>query len=310
MKKNLARDLISAGVHYGHGLSRWNPKMKPYIFGTRSKIHIINVKETLKGLLIAKKLLADVVSSGKDVIFVGTKRQAQKPVENAAQRSGMHYVSERWLGGMLTNFRTVRSRLQRLEQLEAMDADGKLGAESKKLQSRMRREMRKIGTNLGGVRKMERLPGAVVVVDMRKELIALREARKLGIVTIGMIDTDSDPDMVDVAIPANDDSIKAIEIILALKPSIVVVGMGTPRQEQFLVDLKEAGYNGTGYTCGGFFHQTAGKMDYYPNWADKFHLRWLYRIIDEPKLFKRYTVDYSWFLVVFLYDVIKYRISK
>jgi small subunit ribosomal protein S2 len=187
-------------------------------------IHIIDVKETLKGLLIAKKLLADVVSSGKDVVFVGTKRQAQKAVTEAAQKCAMHSVSERWLGGMLTNFRTVRSRLQRLEELEKMEADGKLAAESKKQESRMKREMRKIKTNLGGVRKMGKLPGAVVVVDVKKELTALREAKKLGIVTIGIIDTDSNPDNVDVAIPANDDSIKAIDILLGELVHAVALG--------------------------------------------------------------------------------------
>jgi len=224
VNKELARDLISAGVHFGHAVSRWNPKMVPYIFGKRGMIHIINVKETFKGLLIAKKLLTDVVSSGKDVVFVGTKRQAQKAVVQASGQCGMHYVSQRWLGGMLTNFRTIRSRLQRLEELEQMDASGKLAAESKKQASRLRREMRKIKTNLEGVRKMSRLPGVVVVVDARNEIIALREARKLGITTVGIIDTDSDPDMVDVAIPANDDSIKAIEILLSELAEAVAVG--------------------------------------------------------------------------------------
>ncbi|MEJ5260208.1 MAG: 30S ribosomal protein S2 [Anaerohalosphaeraceae bacterium] len=214
MNKELARELISAGVHFGHGVSRWNPKMEPYIYGKRGMIHIINVKETLKGLLIAKKLLAQLVSEGKDVVFVGTKRQAQKAVQQAAERCGMHYVTERWLGGTLTNFRTIRSRLQRLEELEEMEASGRLEEESKKQGARLKRELRKIRSNLSGIRKMNRLPGAVVVVDARKEYIALREARKLGIATIGIIDTDSDPDTVDVVIPANDDSIKAIEIIL------------------------------------------------------------------------------------------------
>ena len=224
MRKELARELISSGVHFGHGVSRWNPKTKPYIFGKRGMIHIINVKETLKGLLIAKKLLTNVVSSGKDVVFVGTKRQGQKAVMEVAEKCGMHYISERWLGGMLTNFRTVRSRLQRLEELEGMEASGKLEAESKKQGSRLKREMRKISTNLGGVRKMNRLPGAVVVVDAKKEIIALREAAKLGIPTIGIIDTDSNPDTVDIVIPANDDSIKAIEILLDELAEAVAVG--------------------------------------------------------------------------------------
>ena len=214
MAKELGRELINAGVHFGHGVSRWNPKMAPFIFAKRGSIHIIDVRKTLKGLLIAKKLLVEVVSSGKDVVFVGTKRQAQKVVETVAEKCGMHYVSQRWLGGMLTNFRTVRSRLQRLEQLEAMQEDGTFESESKKQASRLKREMRKIKGNLEGIRKMTRLPGAVVVVDARKEYLALREAKKLEIVTLGIIDTDSDPDTVDVAIPANDDSIRAIDLIL------------------------------------------------------------------------------------------------
>jgi small subunit ribosomal protein S2 len=222
--KELARELINAGVHFGHGVSRWNPKMAPFIFSKRGKTHIIDVKKTLKGMLIAKKLLADVVSSGKDVVFVGTKRQAQKAVEAVAEKCGMHYVSQRWLGGMLTNFRTIRSRLQRLEQLEAMQESGTLESESKKQASRLKREMRKIGNNLKGVRKMSRLPGAVVVVDAKKEYLALAEARKLGISTVGIIDTDSDPDTVDVAIPANDDSIRAIGLILNELGDAVAIG--------------------------------------------------------------------------------------
>jgi small subunit ribosomal protein S2 len=222
--KELARKLINTGVHFGHGVSRWNPKMEPFIFAKRGNIHIIDVKKTLKGLLIAKKLLAEVVSTGKDVVFVGTKRQAQKAVEAVAEKCGMHYVSQRWLGGMLTNFRTIRSRLQRLEQLEAMAEDGTLNSESKKQASRLKREMRKIKANLQGVRNMSRLPGAVVVVDAKKEYLALREARKLGIVTIGLLDTDSDPDTVDVAIPANDDSIGAIDLILNELANAVAIG--------------------------------------------------------------------------------------
>ena len=234
MAKELARKLINAGVHFGHGVSRWNPKMAPFIFAKRGTIHIIDVKKTLKGLLIAKKLLAEVVSSGKDVVFVGTKRQAQKAIESAAQKCEMHYVSQRWLGGMLTNFRTVRARLQRLEQLEAMAEDGTLDIESKKQASRLKREMRKIKANLEGVRNMSRLPGAVIVVDAKKEYLSLREARKLDIATIGLLDTDSDPDTVDVAIPANDDSIRAIDLILHELADAVAIGktMTAARQEQ------------------------------------------------------------------------------
>jgi len=222
--KQMVRELINAWVHFGHGVSRWNPKMAPFIFAKRGNIHIIDVKITLKGLLIARKFLAEEVSSGSDVIFVGTKRQAQKAVAAAANKCGMHYVCQRWLGGMLTNFRTIRSRLQRLEQLEAMEQDGTLESESKKQASRLKREMRKIKSNLEGVRKMSRLPGAVIVVDAKKEYLALREAKKLGIATVGILDTDSDPDTVDVAIPANDDSIRAVELILNELADAVALG--------------------------------------------------------------------------------------
>ncbi len=237
MNKELARELIAAGVHYGHAISRWNPKMAPYIFGKRSKIHIIQVRETLKGILIARKLLSEVVATGKDVVFVGTKRQAQKAVTGAAEKCGMHYVNERWLGGMLTNFRTVRSRLQRLEQLEAMQESGDLEAESKKQGSRLKREMRKIATNLGGVRKLNRIPGAIVVIDAKKEYIALREARKLGIPTVAVIDTDSDPDTTDVAIPANDDSLKAVDIIMRELAEAVTHGKTMTRSDSAFTPL-------------------------------------------------------------------------
>jgi len=231
VNKELARELISAGVHFGHAVSRWDPKMKPYIFGKRGMIHIINVKETLKGLVIAKKLLANVVSNGRDVVFVGTKRQAKKAVQNAAGQCGMHYVSERWLGGTLTNFRTIRSRLQRLEELEDLETTGKIEAQGKKQGSRLKRELAKVKTNLEGIRRMSRMPGVLVVVDAKKEYIALREARKLGIPTVGILDTDSDPDTVDVAIPANDDSIKAVEILMDQLAQAVAEGKTMVREE-------------------------------------------------------------------------------
>ncbi len=159
MAKELAKELISAGVHFGHSANRWNPKMGPFIFGKRGQIHIIDVRKTLAGLVIAKKLLVDVVSSGKDVVFVGTKRQAQKAVEASAEKCGMHFVSDRWLGGTLTNFRTIRSRVQRLEELEGMQEAGTLESQSKKQASRLKRELRKIKSNMDGIRKMSRLPG-------------------------------------------------------------------------------------------------------------------------------------------------------
>jgi len=228
----LVRELINAGVHFGHSTSRWNPKMAPFIFTKRGNIHIIDVKKALTGLLIAKKLLAEIVSSGKDIVFVGTKRQAQKAVKSTAEKCGMHYVSDRWLGGTLTNFRTIRSRLKRLEQLEAMQEAGTLESESKKRASRLKREMKKMKANLGGIRKMTRLPGAVVVVDAKREYLALREAKKLQISTIGLLDTDSDPDTVDVAIPANDDSIRAINLLLNELGDAVAIGKTMIRKEE------------------------------------------------------------------------------
>lgn len=214
MAKQLARELISAGAHFGHSSNRWNPKMKPFIFAKRGNIHIIDVRKTIKSLLIAKKLLARIAGSGKDIVFVGTKRQAQDAAKAAAEKCGMHFVNTRWLGGTLTNFRTIRSRVQRLEELEAMQVEGTLENQSKKQASRLKHELRKIKNNLDGIRKMSRLPGAVVAVDGTKEYLALREARKLQIATIGLLDTNCDPDEVDLAIPINDDSIRAVQIIL------------------------------------------------------------------------------------------------
>ena len=224
MDKSFVKELIDSGIHFGHRSGRWNPKMKPYIFCTRNSIHIVDIKETIKGLLRSKKLLTHVVASGKDVLFVGTKRQARTPIEEQAARCDMHYVSERWLGGILTNFRTIRSRLGRLEELEEMDANGQLAAESKKRQSTLRREMRKIKRNLHGIRKMDRMPGALVIIDSKREYIAVNEARKLGIPTISLIDTDSNPDVVDLVIPGNDDAMKAIELVVRQLVDAVMEG--------------------------------------------------------------------------------------
>ncbi|MBN1488986.1 MAG: 30S ribosomal protein S2 [Phycisphaerae bacterium] len=214
MASELARQLIDSGIHFGHRVSRWNPKMAPFIFGKRNLIHIIDIRETLKGLLRAKKFLSQVVARGQDVLFVGTKRQARFAIEKQAERCGMHWVTERWLGGTLTNFRTIRSRLQRLEELEAIEAEGRLGEYSKKMIASLTRERRKIQRNLSGIRRMNRLPGVMVVVDVRREHIALKEAKKLGIPTVCLIDTDSDPDYADIPIPGNDDAMRAIVLMV------------------------------------------------------------------------------------------------
>jgi len=221
----LVKDLIDAGIHFGHRQSRWNPKMKPYIYGKRNLIHIIDVRETLKGLLAAKRFLNRMVGAGKDVVFVGTKRQARGVVEEVGKRAGMPYVAERWLGGTLTNYRTIRSRLQRLEELEQILNSPDLSKNfSKKMESSLKREYRKILRNLSGIRTMDKLPGALFVVDVKREHIAIKEAKKLGIPVVALIDTDSDPDEVDIAIPGNDDAMRAIELILKEIGDAVIEG--------------------------------------------------------------------------------------
>jgi small subunit ribosomal protein S2 len=220
----LVKGLVDAGVHFGHRVSRWNPKMEPYIKGKRNMIHIMDVKETIKGLLRAKKLVQQVVAQGKDVLFVGTKRQARHAIEEEAKRCGMHYVSVRWLGGTLTNFRTIRARLNRLEELEKLWASGQIDTYSKKMKSTLQREMEKIKTNLEGIRKMDRIPGVMFIVDTRREHIAVKEAKKLGVPTIALIDTDSDPELIDLPIPGNDDAMRAIEIILQELADSVIEG--------------------------------------------------------------------------------------
>lgn len=214
MAEIVVKDILDAGVHFGHKTSRWNPKMRPYIYGRRNLIHIIDIKETVRGLLRSKRYLQRVSAQGSLILFCGTKRQAAEPVVEAATACGMPYCTERWLGGTLTNFRTVRSRLKRLEELETLEASGELAGYSKKMQSTLMRERRKIYRNLNGIRDMNRLPEAVVVVDPKKEHNCIRESRILGIKVVGLIDTDSDPDTVDLPIPGNDDSIRSIRLIL------------------------------------------------------------------------------------------------
>ena len=221
---DLVKSLVDAGVHFGHRVSRWNPKMEPYIHGKRNMIHIIDVKETIKGLLLAKRLVAQSVQQGKDVLFVGTKRQARHAVEEESRRCGMHYVSERWLGGTLTNFRTIRARLNRLEELEKLFETGQIETYSKKMKATLGRERDKIKANLEGIRKMERMPGVMFIIDTRREHIAVKEARKLGVKTIALIDTDSDPDLIDLPIPGNDDAMRAIELVVRELADAVIEG--------------------------------------------------------------------------------------
>ncbi len=260
------KDLIEAGVHFGHRASRWNPKMRPYIYGKRNLIHIIDLRETVRGLLRAYRYLAQVASRGSLILFVGTKRQAKEAIEREAARCGMPYVSERWLGGTLTNYRTIRERLKRLNELEAMwlpagenpakidmpayirgmlNESGKLELSkapdtasirgySKKMVATLNRELSKITRNLQGIREMNRLPDAMVVVDPHREDIAVKEAQRMGVSTVALIDTDSDPDTVDLPIPGNDDSIRSIELMLAKLADAVLEGRAAlpPEQQQ------------------------------------------------------------------------------
>ncbi len=224
MASELVRRLVDAGIHFGHRASRWNPKMAPYIFGKRNTIHIIDIRETVKGLVRASKFLAQVVAKGDDVLFVGTKRQARLHIRQQSGRAGMPFVAERWLGGTLTNFRTIRSRLGRLEELEAAEADGTALEYSKKMIASRTRELKKIQRNLEGIRNMTRLPGALIVVDVQREKNAVLEAKILGIPTICLIDTDSDPDLADLPIPGNDDAMRAIELILTQLTDAIEMG--------------------------------------------------------------------------------------
>jgi small subunit ribosomal protein S2 len=229
----VVKDILEAGVHFGHRTSRWNPKMRPYIYGKRNQIHIIDIKETVRGLLRAKKYLAKVSTQGSLVLFVGTKRQAQNPIIEAAAACGMPYVSERWLGGTFTNFRTIRNRLRRLEELEGLVTTGEINAYSKKMQSTLGREREKIFRNLNGIRTLNRLPEAVVVVDPTKEHNCVHECRIAGIKVVSLIDTDSDPDKVDLPIPGNDDSIRSIRLILGHLAEAVMQGKSTlPAQDK------------------------------------------------------------------------------
>ncbi|MCD6154105.1 MAG: 30S ribosomal protein S2 [Syntrophobacterales bacterium] len=216
--------LLEAGVHFGHQTNRWNPKMKPYIFGARNGIYIIDLQQTVGMFEIAYNFVVDLVASSKDVLFVGTKRQAQESIENEAQRCGMSYVNQRWLGGMLTNFDTIKRSIDRLNNLEKMFEDESINAFPKKEILGLQRERDKLEKVLGGIRNMTDLPGAVFIVDPKKELIAVKEARKLNIPVIAVVDTNCDPDDIDFVIPGNDDAIRAIKLFSSKIADAVIQG--------------------------------------------------------------------------------------
>ncbi len=219
------RQLLEAGVHFGHQTRRWNPKMKPFIFAERNGIHIIDLAQTVSRLDAALAFVTETVANGDYVLFVGTKKQAQEPVAEEAARAEMPYVNHRWLGGMLTNFVTIRKRIGRLDQIEAMQASGDLDRRSKKEASGILEEMARLQLKIGGIRKMRRLPGAIFVVDPQREHIAVTEARRLEIPVIGTGDTNVDPDQIDFIIPANDDAIRAIRLLCRLVSDAAIEGL-------------------------------------------------------------------------------------
>ncbi len=207
------KDLLEAGVHFGHQTNRWDPKMKPYIFEARNKIYIIDLQKTLEALKIAYEAVARTVGEGGNVLLVGTKKQAQESIKEEAERAGMFYVNIRWLGGMLTNFKTIRSNLSRLEAIEKMQGDGTFEKLTKKEQMQLTKEKEKLLKYLGGVRNMKRLPDMMFVVDTNHESIAVKEANKLGIPIVGIVDTNCNPELIEYPIPANDDAIRAIKLL-------------------------------------------------------------------------------------------------
>ncbi|MGH2466679.1 MAG: 30S ribosomal protein S2 [Candidatus Limnocylindrales bacterium] len=219
------RQLLEAGVHFGHQTRRWNPKMRPYIFAERNGIHIIDLAQTVKRLDLALDFVRDTTARGEAVLFVGTKKQAQEPIAEEAARAGQPYVNSRWLGGMLTNFVTIRKRLALLEQLEARQANGDFERLTKKEASHLIDEMGRLQRTVGGMRKMRRLPGAVFVIDPHREHIAVVEARKLEIPVVGTGDTNVDPDLLDYIIPANDDAIRAIRLLCSLVADASLAGL-------------------------------------------------------------------------------------
>lgn len=218
------KQLLEAGVHFGHQTRRWNPKMAPYIFTERNGIYIIDLQKTVKKVDEAYDFLRSVAEEGKSILFVGTKKQAQEAVKEEALKSGMFYVNERWLGGMMTNFATIRKSINRLKELEAMEEDGTFEVLSKKEVLALKREQEKLEKSLGGIKDMEELPGALFIVDPRKERIAVAEAKKLNIPIIAIVDTNCDPDEIDYVIPGNDDAIRAVKLLTSRMADAVIEG--------------------------------------------------------------------------------------
>lgn len=218
------KQLLEAGVHFGHQTRRWNPKMAEYIFTERNGIYIIDLQKTVKKVDDAYYFIREVAMAGQDVLFVGTKKQAQDSIKEEAERSGQFYVNNRWLGGMLTNFKTIRKRIDRLNQLNAMESDGTFDVLPKKEVIKLKKEMEDLEKNLGGIKNLKRVPGAMFVVDPRKERNAILEAKRLGIPVVAIVDTNCDPDEVDFVIPGNDDAIRAVKLIAAKIADAIIEG--------------------------------------------------------------------------------------
>ncbi len=240
------KQLLEAGVHFGHQAKKWNPKMKKYIFTVRNDIHIINLEDTSVQADKAYFFIRDMVAAGKNVLFVGTKKQAQEAVEQDATRCGMYYINSRWLGGTLTNFKTIRSRIERLNKLNQMEKVGEFELLPKKEVAILKAEREKLEKNLGGIKEMTELPGVVFVVDPKKEHIAVKEARALHIPVVGIVDTNCDPDDVDYVIPANDDAIRSVKLIVSAMADAVIEAKegvqvrGIEDNEEETVNMEEA----------------------------------------------------------------------
>ena len=229
------KQLLEAGVHFGHQTKRWDPKMAEYIYQARNGIHIIDLQKTSKKIDEAYKFIKDVAEEGKDILFVGTKKQAQECIKEAALKSNMFYVDQRWLGGMLTNFKTIRKRIERLNKLEEMEQDGTFDVLPKKEVAALKNEMEKLEKNLGGIKEMKKMPGAMFVVDPKNERIAILEAKKLNIPIVGLVDTNCNPEDVDYPIPGNDDAIRAVKLITDVMANAIIEG----RQGETLEDESE-----------------------------------------------------------------------
>lgn len=233
------KQLLEAGVHFGHQTRRWNPKMARYIFTERNGIYIIDLQKTVKKLEEAYMFVRDVAANGDNVLFVGTKKQAGESIKEEAERAGAHYVNARWLGGMMTNFKTIRRRIQRLEHLRKMQEDGTFDRLPKKEVGKLELEIEKLEKYLGGIKTMDKLPGALFIVDPRKERIAVAEAKKLGIPLVAIVDTNCDPDEIDYVIPGNDDAIRAVKLIAGTMADAIIEGRQGAQNAEEAADEEE-----------------------------------------------------------------------